>query len=313
MNKMMLCIELLQLLATHDVMSKNELADALEINPRNISEYVKTLQNCGYDIVSKMGIYGGYHLNQNSLIPPIRLKPNEMEVLRASCSYLEKQQDFLDYNTYLKAMGKILSNHTMDETKDVEDITIIDRYPLAMPKEELQKRYLTFKEAIQSFHKCEVDYLSTHNKIKKHIIHPYKVFVYNASWFVLAWNETVHNFGYFKLNRITNIVILKDTFTILKTYKESDFIDEFGMKQNGDFYDIVLELTDLYTVVVERIYGKNQTITKVDDHKTIFSCSMQNKQQIKSFVLGFGRKAKVLSPDWLKEMIQEEIKAMKEE
>ncbi len=313
MNKTMLCIELLQLLATHDVMSKNELAEALEINPRNIIEYVRTLQDSGYDIVSKKGIYGGYHLNQNSLIPAIHLKPNETEVLRSSCSYLEKQQDFLDYNTYIKAMGKILSNHTTEEVKGLEDITIIDRYPLAMPKDELQKRYLTFKEAIQSFNKCEVDYLSTHNKIKKHIIHPYKVFVYNASWFVLAWNETVHNFGYFKLNRITNIVILKDTFTILKTYKESDFIDEYGMKQNGEFYDVVLELTDLYTVVIERIYGKNQTITKVDEHKTIFSCSMQNKQQIKSFVLGFGRKAKVLSPDWLKEMIQEEINAMKEE
>lgn len=309
MNKTMICIELLQLLSTHDIMSKNELAQALEINPRNIIEYVKTLQNSGYDIVSRRGIYGGYHLNRDSVIPALQLKENEINVLKESCSYLEKQPDFLDYQVFLKAISKVLSNSSISEG-ETTDLTIIDRYPLAMPREELLKRYSVFKEAIQSLKKCRVAYLSTHNKIKEHIIHPYKVFVYNSSWFVLAWNETVHNFGYFKLNRIEEVEMIKDSFTFMKTYKESDFIDEFGMKQNGEFFDIQLELTDLWTVVSERIYGKNQKLTKIDEHKTIFECSMQNKQMIKSFVLGFGRKAKVLSPDWLKEMIEEEILSM---
>ena len=34
---------------------------------------------------------------------------------------------------------------------------------------------------------------------------------------------------------------------------------------------------------------------------------MQNKDMIKSFVLSFGSKCKVLSPDWLKESVQEEL------
>ncbi len=312
MNKTMVCIQLLQLLSTHDVMNKNALAEALEINPRNIIEYVKTLQDSGYDIVSKRGVYGGYQLNSSSMLPAIKLKEDEINILKASCSYLEKRPDFLDYQTYLRALSKILSNHTVDQNTNV-NLTIIDRFPLAMPKEELLNRYNLFLKALDQHKKCEIGYLSTHNKVKSHIIHPYKVFVYNSSWFVLAWNETVHNFGYFKLNRIETIKILNDDFTYLKTYKESDFIDEFGMKQNGDYFDIKLELTDLWTVVSERIYGKNQKLTKLDVHKTIFECSMQNKQMIKSFVLGFGRKAKVLSPDWLKEMIFEEIKQMQEE
>ena len=62
MNKTMLCIELLQLLSAKDIMNKNELADALEINPRNVKEYIKTLQDCGYDIESVRGIYSGNNL-----------------------------------------------------------------------------------------------------------------------------------------------------------------------------------------------------------------------------------------------------------
>ena len=37
------------------------------------------------------------------------------------------------------------------------------------------------------------------------LIHPYRLYVYNGSWFVLAWNETINDFGYFKLNRIQTV------------------------------------------------------------------------------------------------------------
>ena len=94
----------------------------------------------------------------------------------------------------------------------------------------------------------------------------------------------------------------------MKTYQISDYIDQYGMKQNGEYYDIKLECKDLYTAISERIYGKNQKITRVSDSITILECSMQNKQMIRSFVLGFGSKVKVLEPLWLKEEIELEAK-----
>lgn len=305
MNKTMLCIEILQLLSAKNNMSKNEIAEVLEINPRNVIEYIKTLQNCGYDIESVRGIYGGYHLNKDSLLPTVKLNQKEVDLLKSSVAFLERQSDFLEYKDYLKAISKVLSTNMESFSTDIK---IIDRYPLAMAKEELLKRYTIFTEAISSHKKCEIVYLSSKNKESTHIIHPYQVFVFNGSWLVLAWNETVNEFGYFKLNRIQNLQILPSKFTILRTYQSSDYIDQYGMKQNGEYYDIKLELTDLYTVISERIYGKNQKIIRIDEHKTILECSMQNKNIIQSFVLGFGSKAKVIEPKWLKTQIELEAK-----
>lgn len=307
MNKAILCIEILQLLSAKEIMSKNEIADILEINPRNVKEYIKTLQDGGYDIVSTRGIYGGYHLNKDCLIPALRLTQKEADLLKSSCSFLEHQADYLDFQGYLKVISKVLSNNVESYSTD---ITVIDRYPLAMEKEELLKRYSLFTEAIQSHKKCEIIYQSTKNKKHTHIIHPYQVFIFNGAWLILAWNETVNEFGYFKLNRIEEYKMLKDSFTILRTYQSSDYIDQYGMKQNGEYYDIKLELYDLYTVISERIYGKNQRITRIDEHRTILECSMQNKQMIQSFVLGFGSKVKVLEPQWLKDQIEQEAKAI---
>ncbi|MDE6584157.1 MAG: WYL domain-containing protein, partial [Anaeroplasmataceae bacterium] len=199
MNKAILCIEILQLLSAKEIMSKNEIADILEINPRNVKEYIKTLQDGGYDIVSTRGIYGGYHLNKDCLIPALRLTQKEADLLKSSCSFLEHQADYLDFQGYLKVISKVLSNN---EESFSTDITVIDRYPLAMEKEELLKRYSLFTEAIQSHKKCEILYQSTKNKKHTHIIHPYQVFIFNGAWLILAWNETVNEFGYFKLNRI---------------------------------------------------------------------------------------------------------------
>lgn len=299
----MLCIQLLELLSAKDIMSKNELAELLEVNPRNIIEYIKTLQDSGYDIQSVRGIYGGYHLNRDSILPAIRLTQKEADLLKSSCSYLENKADFLEYKAYLKAISKVLSCNIDSYANEVK---IIDRYPLAMPKSELLERYTKFNEAMTSSKKCRIWYLSTKDKLSEHVIHPYRVFVFNGAWMVLAWNETVHDFGYFKLNRMQKIEILPEKFTILKTYHASEYIDNFGMRQNGEYYDIQLELTDLYTVISERIYGKNQKITRIDEHRTLLECSMQNKAMIKTFVLGFGSKAKVLKPLWLREEIKEE-------
>lgn len=305
MNKTMLCIEILQLLSAKNIMSKNEIAEVLEINPRNVIEYIKTLQDCGYDIESVRGIYGGYHLNKDSILPSIQLTQKEADLLKSSATFLEHQSDFLEYKNYIKVVSKILSSNIESFSTDVK---IIDRYPLAMPKEELLKRYTLFTEAITSHKKCEILYLSTRNKEYHHIIHPYQVFVFNGAWLVLAWNETVNEFGYFKLNRIQELKMLAVKFIPLRTYRSSDYIDQYGMKQNGEYYDIKLELKDLYTAISERIYGKNQKITRIDEHTTILECSMQNKNMIQSFVLGFGSKAKVIEPEWLKEEIRLEAR-----
>ena len=307
MNKTLLCIEILQLLSAKNIMSKNELAETLEINPRNIIEYIKTLQDCGFDIESVRGVYGGYHLNKDSLLPTVKLTQKEVDVLKSNCTFLENQPDFLEYKNYLKAIAKVLSANIESFSTDVK---IIERYPLLMPKDDLLKRYSIFTEAMTSHKKCQITYLSTRNKESIHIVHPYQCFVFNGSWLCLAWNETVNEFGYFKLNRIQDIQILNQKFTILKTYNSSDYVDQFGMKKNGEFYDIKLELTDLYTVISERVYGKHQKITRIDERTTILECSMQNKNMIKSFVLGFGSKVKVITPEWLKEEIILEAKKM---
>ena len=100
--------------------------------------------------------------------------------------------------------------------------------------------------------------------------------MYNNAWFILGFDESVGDIRYFKINRIEKYTVQTRKFRVLLSYNESDYLDEFGMKRNGDWYPIKLKLTGSYAMLIrERIHGKDQTVEVVDTKTTILSCKMQ--------------------------------------
>lgn len=311
MNRVAACIKLVQILsASNDYVSTKELAEILDTNARNIREYIKELEVAGYVIQSSLGIYGGYKLDKSFILPNVKLEDKEIESLHNASAFLANSNEFLDYDNYQASIGKILA--AIDSKKTVTPITMIDRFPLTMEKNKLQERYNTIEECISSQIKLEINYTSQGGKSKVHVIHPYKQFLYNGSWFVLAFNETINDFGYFKLNRIDSFYKTRNHFTLVKSFDEANYLDGFGMKQNGEYYHIELELENLNTAIKERIYGKNQAIDVIDANHIKFSCDMQNKSLILSFVLSLGNKCKVISPEWLIDDVKNSLWSMME-
>lgn len=308
MGKATMCIRMLQLLNSGRIYKCSELADLLDTNPRNVIEYKKELEEAGYCIISVPGKNGGYRLDMTTTIPSLKFTEDEKRAVTAGSAYLNARNDFLYKKDYQSAISKVYSSLRM--TAPEEETTVINRFPLQMPKAELEKRYYALKGCLaqskQSKGKVvEMEYLSLKNEVSVRSIHPYKLFMYNNAWFVLSYDESSSDFRYFKLNRILSFKITNKTFRMLLSYNESDFLDEFGMKQNGEWYPIKLKLSGSYAMLVrERIYGKNQTVECVDNNTTILSCEMQNKSDIVSFVLGFGTNCEVIEPQWLREEVK---------
>ncbi len=301
MSKTSLSIRLLQILYSRSrVVGGKELAELLETNPRNIPEYVRELKDSGYDIKTVPGRYGGYLLERHTLFPSVKLTDSERSGLMAGYEYLIARNDFMEKTNYGKAMAKI-SSSVLNQDVSI-DTLIANRFPLAMPQEELESRYLILNSCVENKTVVEIEYLSLENKVSKRCIHPYKLFMYNNAWFVLGFDESKNDIRYFKINRIQKFSVTNRKFRVLLYYNERDYLDEFGMKQNGEWCEIKLKLTGSYAMLVkERVYGKEQNVEAIDEKTTILTCKMQNKENIKVFTLGFGEHCEVLEPAWLKE------------
>ena len=313
MSKTSQCIKLLRILYSRKrPVNITELAGELETNPRNIPEYVKELRLIGFDIEPVHGKYGGYVLNRESTFPAVRLSDSEREAFMTGYEYLLARNDFMEIENYKKAMQKV-SSAIINRDSILDETMLAYRFPLSMPQEDLEKRYFAIQQCIVQKTVIEIEYLSQKNEITKRTIHPYKLFMYNNAWFVLGFDESKGDIRYFKLNRIQDFAVQHRKFVQLLTYKESDYLDEYGMKNNGEWYPIKLKLMGNYAMLVkERVYGKDQKIEEVDDKTTILSVKMQNKENILVFVLGFGANCEVLEPGWLKERILIAVKSIYE-
>ena len=302
MSKTALSIQMLEILYSRNIVGIAELSRLLDTNPRNIPEYKKVLEEAGYIIDTVPGRYGGYVLNKKYTFPSTRLSNTEKEGLMQGFDYLLSRNDFMRKDDYSRAMAKISSALMLADTP--ENTLIANRFPLAMPQEEIEERYAAMAHCIANKLAIEMEYLSLSNEVSKRVLHPYKLFMYNNAWFVIGFDENSRDFRYFKLNRIEKFEIKNIHFRIPLTYVERDYLDEYGMKNNGEWYPIKIKLTGKYAMLAkERIYGKNQIVTPLDDGATILSCEMQNKEDILSFVLGFGANCEVLEPEWVKEKI----------
>ena len=306
------CIKMLQILNRSDVVKIKDLAAQLNTNERNIPEYKETLTAAGYPIACVRGPAGGYYLPKKVMFPSLHLIGEEKQALFEGYHYLLARNDFMHKKEFSAAMTKISSSIMQAETP--QNTIVANRFPLAMPQDELEKRYFAISQCIATATIIEIEYLSLKNEVSKRCLHPYKLYMYNNAWYVIGYDESKKDNRYFKLNRIQNFTITPRTFfSIPSTFNERDYIDDFGMKNNGEWYPIKLKLTGNFAMLVkERIYGKNQTVEAVDTNTSILSVEMQNKDDIVSFVLGFRDQCEVLEPEWLKTIINKTTALIRE-
>lgn len=311
MSKTSLCIQMLEILGSRKVISISELADLLETNPRNIPEYRKELELAGYYIDAVSGRYGGYTLVKKNLFPSIGITKKEADSFYKGYEYLLTRSDYMDKKQLSKAVARISTAISYSNAEG--EMSVLDRFPLAMDSEALEERYQLLNECINECVSVSIEYESRADGKTKRIIHPYKLFMFNNAWFVLAFDELSHDIRYFKLNRILEYQKTQKTFRVLYTYKESDYIDTFGMKKYGKWYDVELNICGENAVKIkDRVYGKEQEIIENDDGSVTLKCKMQNENEIVSFVLGLGSDCTVIEPLWLKHELKNELNAMLE-
>ena len=304
MSKTALSIQMLEILYSRNIVGIAELAKILDTNPRNIPEYKKVLEEAGYVIDTVPGRYGGYVLNKKYTFPSTRLSDTEKEGLMQGFDYLLSRNDFMRKNDYSKAMAKISAATISKEYRDeLNETTVIYRYPDSMNEVELSKRYHVMQKCINEKLKLLISYRSNDNIVRQRVVHPYKLYMYNNSWFIIAYCEMAERFLVFKLIRMLEYEILDEKFRRSLLYNERDYLDEYGMK-NGDWFEVKLKFTGKHAMFVDEYrYGKNQIVERVDDDTTIISVTMQYRDDIVGFVLSHQEFCEVLEPEWLKEEV----------
>ncbi len=310
-GKASMCIKLLKVLNSGRVYSVSELADLIDTKPRNVIEYKKELELMGYDIETLPGRYGGYKMNTSANIPTVKLMPQEKNALFEAYNYVYSKKDFIHKKELSKAFGSLMSCVKIEDKSD--KLMVVDKYQLQMPEEKIQERYNFIEDAINAKKTIEMEYSSLKSGLKTHLVDPYKLFIYNNSWFFLGWDHEHGEVRYYKLNRMQSYKLINKTFRVWKDFKEQSYFDEHGLIHNGEYHHVEMIVTGTRAVLMqERVYGKNQIMTDLGNGSYKVSLDMQNDNTMVSFVLGCGTETTVLEPQWLIDEVKKKVKEISE-
>lgn len=305
MNRTALAIQMLQLLKTHGQMKKDEIANHLEINVRNVIELKKELETAGYYIESYNGKNGGYRLLDDHLLPISALTIDELKALKDAYHYLSSTSVYLKDNHFKQAFSKIIANHMSVESA-IDPLIVQPR--LSMDIDELYDHYHKIVNAIATQKRLRITYRPQNKDLVMWTIHPYQLFQYKGMWYLLGFRQkddiSEEKIITLKLNRIAKLETLNVKYSLPSDFNIKAYVSKFGMKI-GKKEEVILKIHKRY-YVSEYVYGEHQNITYIDDDTIILSVIMQGDIAIKQFVMSLGSDCEVLQPAWLKQQIIEE-------
>ena len=301
MNRSALIIKMLNYLKAKEIVSREELAQYLETNIRNISEFKKELEIAGYVIESTSGKFGGYRLDENALIPTIALNEQEIMALNDASRYLYTT-NFHQIEQFDYALRKIKNN--LRNPKSSQDIHYLFYTSFNHEEQGYSKLFMEAKESNQcvEFKYCKLG-ADTYETRR---IQPYELVYSDDGNYVLGYDITAkktHLYKTFKISslRMKEVKKTKQVFLREPEFKISDYVGTQNILKEA--YEVELLISGLQATLLQEktigIFCKKQQ----RGNKLYLKFTMENKMKIIEFILSLGNSCKILSPDTLQDEV----------
>lgn len=309
------CIELLQILNTGRIYKANELAEMLEVNPRNIPEYIKELREVslgskgGFYIETIPGRYGGYRLNGNAVIPSLNLTTDDEYSLVDLFNYAMSKKDFINKNGCVRTMSKIFSSLLIDE-KGSGNVISKDKVNSLIDETIIRQNYNEIQKAIDTKTAIEITYNWLKKPTSTFIVDPYQLFLYDNEWRFFGWVENENDIDdpicYFKLSRVEKVKSTNKKFRVYKHYKFEEYVRKNVFAQSGEMFEMTLIASGVRAKLFkEKQYGYNQKFRNLEDGTIEITCEMQKNASTYNLILSFADLVEIKEPEWLREKIKD--------
>lgn len=305
MNRTSLCIRMLLILKANatkqNPINSKELAQALEVNPRNIREYKRELITAGYNIQEIKGRYGGYYLDETSIFPALRLDKQEEQALLEAKHFIQTQQ-FEKKSNFNSAVNKVLNS-----SRDMNLIFPIymDDPNIQMSKKELSMLH-TVQDALEMNHSIELTYQAKRQQASEtYLVDPYELIHYHDAYYVLGYNHTRQDYRMYRFSseRMKKVVCSEKRFT-----RDVDFHVEAHIGKNslikGEFYRVTVWVSPAILRLFKEAYWG---LDFREEDENIYSFLVEDLYLLYRQLFSFGKDIRILSPEQIVNEYQERL------
>ena len=115
----------------------------------------------------------------------------------------------------------------------------------------------------------------------------------------------------FKLNRVKNLKISKDIYMRPHTFSLKEYLDKNWGIFMGDKIKVVIKFSEKEAAFIkDTTWHIYQNIDQIEGGKILFTIYLNELEDIKKWVLSFGKDAEVIEPIELREDIKRELEEL---
>jgi predicted DNA-binding transcriptional regulator YafY len=271
-------------------------------------EFMRDRLNCPlvYDKTRK----GYFYESDTFSLPLVYLSSEELSSLLIARKFLKDISERYigdEISSVVQKITAILQKHMADGNMidDALSFQLIEYSPT--PEEVfktvlegcLKRRSLTFSYSSPAY-----------NKAILRTVDPYHLLNYMGTWHLIAYCHMRRNIRNFVFNRMKNLTILDQTFTMPSSFNIKEHLQSgFGIYKGKSIRAVTLKFSPLKSRwVAGQIWHKDQKVKLLKDGSFELTFPVANFAEIAMEVLKHGAGVEVIKPKALREIIKKEAK-----
>ena len=262
-----------------------ELAEKFEVSRRTINRDIEELCRAGIPIVTLQGAGGGISVAEGYSIDRRILSDEEVRAISAGLLGLDSVSGD---DKYKLLRDKLFSSRSSSGVQ-VDDHMMIDLS--SWYKSSLTPKIALIREAIDSSEEVSFTYYSAKGEQIRRV-QPYLLMFRWASWYLWGYCLDREAFRMFKLNRMDGLRAAGRSFERLEIDVPEFTADEvFPVVFDAQ---VLIEPEMKWRLIEE--FG-TESFREREDGRLLFSFGFRDRNELFSWVLSFGDKAELISPD----------------
>jgi predicted DNA-binding transcriptional regulator YafY len=197
-------------LQTKRLLTATGLAEKFNVSIRTIYRDIRALEQAGVPIITEDG--KGYTLMDGYKIPPVMFTESQANALILAEQLVLKNKDTSFIKDYTEAIDKIkavLKQSDKDKANLLADRT---RFEQNLNRERNSNNISQLQQALTNLYLVRIDYTNEQGKTSNRIVEPFALLSTAENWLLIAWCRLRKEFRYFRLDRITKMQVLNETF-----------------------------------------------------------------------------------------------------
>jgi predicted DNA-binding transcriptional regulator YafY len=293
-----------------------ELSQVLEVDRKTIYRYIDTLIEAKVPIQTRKGRNGGFYLDDSIFMKEMKLSIEELQALLMASEVLTEKNGFLFEHQLKSAVTKIKNCSIEQLDSEVVFSNIEGHVPFNIKTigllEKMNSKINKINNSIENGRAVKADYYSINKQSLTSVtVDPYALIFREADWYLIGFEHQSNCIKAYALSRVKKIMTTEFFFIKPASFKLDQFIENSLSVFYGDKIEVIIKFAkEASSIICDVKWHCRQVIEELEDESILVKLYLDDFNDIKKWIIGFGKAAEVLEPLQLREEIKQNIREL---